>query len=116
MLTTVSPRGEGGPEGVPAGVRSTSIYEYEPDGPYISTLKAASVFSTKSKACSHVGVGLKKACPLSPFLFVIFMNRISRCSSGEEPWYSAGNQWIGLSGLGVSHWHKWSLCHDFVHQ
>ncbi len=41
------------------------------------------ILGTKSSTFS-VGVGLRQGCPLSPILFVIFMDRISRRSRGEE--------------------------------
>ena len=41
------------------------------------------ILGTKSNTFL-VGVGLCQGCPLSPILFVIFMDRISRHSRGEE--------------------------------
>ncbi len=41
------------------------------------------ILSIKSNTFT-VGVGLCQGCLLSPILFVIFMDRISRCSHGEE--------------------------------
>ena len=41
------------------------------------------VCSTKSSIFS-VGVGLRQGCPLSRILYLIFMDRISRRSRGEE--------------------------------
>lgn len=51
----------------------------EPFGP----CNTKSILNTKSNTFS-VGVGLGQVCPLSPILFVIFMNRISRHNGGEE--------------------------------
>ncbi len=51
------------------------------------------ILSTKLNTFS-VNVGLRQGCPLSSILFVIFMDRISRCSRGRR-----------LSSLGTSELH-----------
>ncbi len=58
---------------------------YEPSGPYITKVRAVrAILGTKSNMFS-VGVSPCQGCPLNPpILFVIFMDRISRRSQGEE--------------------------------
>jgi len=56
---------------------------YKPFGPCTTKVRAVYVFSAQSSTFS-VGVELCQGCPLSQILFVIFMNRISRCSRVEE--------------------------------
>ena len=65
--------------------------EYRVSG---SLLRAIQSLYTQSESCVRVlgsksdsfpvGVGLRQGCVLSPILFVIFMDRISRCSCGGE--------------------------------
>uniref|UniRef100_A0AAQ4PNU2 Reverse transcriptase domain-containing protein n=1 Tax=Gasterosteus aculeatus aculeatus TaxID=481459 RepID=A0AAQ4PNU2_GASAC len=50
---------------------------------YAQSESCVRVLGSKSKAFP-VGVGLRQGCALSPILFVVFMDRISRCSRGEE--------------------------------
>uniref|UniRef100_A0AAQ4S6N9 Reverse transcriptase domain-containing protein n=1 Tax=Gasterosteus aculeatus aculeatus TaxID=481459 RepID=A0AAQ4S6N9_GASAC len=50
---------------------------------YAQSESCVRVLGSKSKAFP-VGVGLRQGCALSPILFVVFMDRISRRSRGEE--------------------------------
>uniref|UniRef100_A0AAQ4PCE6 Reverse transcriptase domain-containing protein n=1 Tax=Gasterosteus aculeatus aculeatus TaxID=481459 RepID=A0AAQ4PCE6_GASAC len=50
---------------------------------YAQSESCVRVLGSKSKAFP-VGVGLRLGCALSPILFVVFMDRISRRSRGEE--------------------------------
>ena len=63
-------------------------------GPYSGPSNPIQSLYTQSESCVRVlgsksdsfpvGVGLRQGCALSPILFVIFMDRISRCSHGGE--------------------------------
>ena len=67
------------------------LWEYGVPGPLVRAIRSlykqsescVRILGTKSSTFS-VGVGLRQGCPLSPILFVIFMDRISRHSRGEE--------------------------------
>ena len=89
----------------------------EPIGPFIIGVRTVSVFLARSQWA----LGLCLGCALSPILFVIFVDRISRSLQyghqrivsfvefvaeyevvGIRPWYSAGKRWIAPFRLGVS--------------
>ena len=59
------------------------LWEYGASGLVLISERCIRIIGTKSDLFS-VGVGLCQGCPLSPILFVIFMDRISRCSRQEE--------------------------------
>jgi len=67
------------------------LQEYGVPGPLVRAIRSlyeqsarcVRILGTKSSTFS-VGVGLHQGCPLSPILFVIFMDRISRRSRGER--------------------------------
>ena len=53
-----------------------------------SLLRAIQSLYAQSESCKSdlfpVGVGIRQSCALAPILFVIFMDRISRCTHGGE--------------------------------
>uniref|UniRef100_A0A674PNH7 Reverse transcriptase domain-containing protein n=1 Tax=Takifugu rubripes TaxID=31033 RepID=A0A674PNH7_TAKRU len=76
---------------VPRGVLWGVLREYGVSGPLIRAVRSlydrcqSLVRIAGSKSNSFpVRVGLRQDCPLSPILFIIFMDRISRCSHGVE--------------------------------
>ena len=76
---------------VPRGILWGVLREYGVPGPLVRAIRSlykqsescVRILGAKSSTFS-VGVGLRQGCPLSPILFVIFMDRISRRSRGEE--------------------------------
>jgi len=78
-------------DNVPWGILWGVLREYGVPGSLIHAIRAlykqsescVRILGTKSSTFS-VGVGLRQGCPLSPILFLIFMDRISRHSRVEE--------------------------------
>ncbi len=76
---------------VPRGILWRVLREYGVRGPL---LRAVRSLYDRSRSLVRIGgsksdlfpvhVGLHQGCPLSPVLFLIFMDRISRCSQGPE--------------------------------
>ncbi|KAL0152538.1 hypothetical protein M9458_052261 [Cirrhinus mrigala] len=76
---------------VPRGVLWGVLWEYGVRGPLLRAVRSlydrsrslVRIAGSKSDLFP-VRVGLRQGCPLSPVLFIIFMDRISRCSQGLE--------------------------------
>ncbi|KAI3363695.1 hypothetical protein L3Q82_001320 [Scortum barcoo] len=76
---------------VPRGILWGVLREYGVRGPLLTTVRSlydrsrslVRIAGSKSDLFP-VHVGLRQGCPLSPVLFIIFMDRISRCSQGPE--------------------------------
>ena len=76
---------------VPREILWEVLWEYRVRGSLLSAIRS---LYTQSESCVQVlgsksnsfpvGVGLRQGCALSPILFVIFMDRISRRSRGGE--------------------------------
>ncbi|KAK3507907.1 hypothetical protein QTP70_002569 [Hemibagrus guttatus] len=76
---------------VPHGILWEVLWEYEVRGPL---LRAVRCLYNRSRSLVHIAscksdlfpvhVGLRQGCPLSPVLFIVFMDRISRRSQGLE--------------------------------
>ncbi|KAK3558768.1 hypothetical protein QTP86_028769 [Hemibagrus guttatus] len=76
---------------VPRGILWEVLWEYGVRGPLLRAVR--SLYNrSRSLVCIAncksdlfpVHVGLRQGCPLSPVLFIVFMDRISRCSQGLE--------------------------------
>ena len=63
-----------------------------PSNLFTPKAKAVSGFSAVSQFSFPLGVGLRQGCASSPILFVIFIDRISRCTVVEE----RGRSLVGL--------------------
>ncbi|KAK3564781.1 hypothetical protein QTP86_026411, partial [Hemibagrus guttatus] len=76
---------------VPRGILWEVLWEYGVHGPL---LRAVRSLYNRSRSLVHIAscksdlfpvhVGLRQGCPLSPVLFIVFMDRISRRSQGLE--------------------------------
>ncbi|KAK3513875.1 hypothetical protein QTP70_032883, partial [Hemibagrus guttatus] len=76
---------------VPRGILWEVLWEYGVRGPL---LRAVRSLYNRSRSLVHIAscksdlfsvhVGLRQGCPLSPVLFIVFMDRISRRSQGLE--------------------------------
>ncbi|KAK3529745.1 hypothetical protein QTP86_003010 [Hemibagrus guttatus] len=75
---------------VPRGILWEVLWEYGVRGPLLSAVRSlydqsrslVRIASSKSDLFP-VHVGLRQGCPLSPVLFIVFMDRISRSSQEE---------------------------------
>uniref|UniRef100_A0A671X7J4 Reverse transcriptase domain-containing protein n=1 Tax=Sparus aurata TaxID=8175 RepID=A0A671X7J4_SPAAU len=85
---------------VPRGILWEVLREHGVGGPLLRAVRSlydrsrslVRIAGSKSDLFP-VHVGLRQGCPLSPVLFIIFMDRISRRSHGPEGiWF--GNHWI----------------------
>ena len=52
--------------------------------PFYSRPEVCVWVNGKQSKLFHVGVGLWKGCALSPFLFIVYMNWIDKCSQADE--------------------------------
>ncbi|KAK3534027.1 hypothetical protein QTP86_000639 [Hemibagrus guttatus] len=76
---------------VPRGILWEVLWEYKVHGPLLRAIRSlynrsrslVRIASCKSDLFP-VHVGLRQGCPLSPVLFIVFMDRISRRSQGLE--------------------------------
>ncbi len=76
---------------VPRGILWRVLWEYGVRGPLLRAVRSlydrsrslVRIAGSKSDLFP-VHVGLRQGCPLSPVLFIIFMDRISMCSQGPE--------------------------------
>ncbi|KAK3535605.1 hypothetical protein QTP70_017246, partial [Hemibagrus guttatus] len=76
---------------VPRGILWEVLWEYRVPGPLLRAVRSlynrsrslVCIASCKSDLFP-VHVGLRQGCPLSPVLFIVFMDRISMCSQGLE--------------------------------
>ncbi|KAK3537609.1 hypothetical protein QTP70_017005, partial [Hemibagrus guttatus] len=78
-------------ERVPRDILWEVLCEYGVRGPLLRAVRSLYNWSrslVRIASCKSdlfpVHVGLRQGCPLSPVLFVVFMDRISRCSQGLE--------------------------------
>ncbi|KAK3548162.1 hypothetical protein QTP70_004839 [Hemibagrus guttatus] len=76
---------------VPRGILWEVLWEYGVHGPLLRAVRSLYNWSrslVRIASCKSdlfpVHVGLRQGCPLSPVLFIVFMDRISRRSQGLE--------------------------------
>ncbi|KAK3518183.1 hypothetical protein QTP70_033879 [Hemibagrus guttatus] len=74
---------------VPGGILWEVLWEYGVHGPLLRAVRSLYNWSlVRIVSCKSdmfpVNVGHQQGCPLSPVLFIAFMDRISRCSQGLE--------------------------------